>query len=124
MSSDLISVSEDMWGNEAQIFNTKVEGIYDATTARHGGYLVDIKMHPKLKKYGAKTNNSNIRAFEEDYEAMKVLWIYPELLQHPEKASEWLTAENVIKYDKDNSFLKDFPKRNIIESQEEEEYER
>lgn len=118
--SKLISATIDMWGHEAEVFNTKVKGIYDTRTARHGGYLVDITIHPELKEYGAKTNDSSIRAFEEDYEALKVLWIYPELINNPEKADEWLNAETVIRFDKDDSFLKDFPARNAIKDQEEE----
>ncbi len=119
--SKLISATIDMWGHEAEIFNTKVKGIYDTRTARHGGYLVDITIHPELKEYGARTNDSSIRAFEEDYEALKVLWIYPELINNQKNADEWLNAETVIRFDKDDSFLKDFPERNIIEDQEEEE---
>lgn len=118
--SKLLSATEYMWGHDAEVFKTKVNGIYDTRTARHGGYLVDISIHPELKKYGAETNNSSIRAFEEDYEAMKILWVYPELLQNPEKAKEWLTQENVIRYEADDSFLKDFPERNVIKDQEEE----
>lgn len=118
--SKLISITEYMWGNDVQIYNTKIEGIYDTTTARHGGYLVDINLHPELKKYGSKTNDSSIRAFEEDYEALKVLWVYPELLKNPEKASEWLNSETVIRFDKDDSFLKDFPSKNLNKSEEDE----
>lgn len=121
--SKLISITENMWGNSPQVFNTKVEGIYDTSTSRHGGFLVDINIHPELKKYGWETNDSSIRAFEEDYEALKVLWIYPELINNPEKADEWLNAETVIRFDGDDSFLKDFPERNIIQNQEKEEEE-
>lgn len=122
--NQLISATENMWGNGAEVFATKVKGIYDTTTARHGGYLVDINIHPELKNYGSKTNDPSIRAFEEDYEALKVLWVYPELIKNPEKAKEWLTSENVIRYDSNDNFLKDFPRNNLTESQEEEEYEK
>lgn len=119
--SELVSITKDMWGNGAEVFNTKVKGIYDTRTDRHGGYLVNIKIHPEFKNYGAETKNSYIRAFEEDYEAMKILWVYPELLHNPEKAKEWLTKENVIRYEANDNFLKDFPKKNLIKEQEEEE---
>lgn len=121
--NQLISATEYMWGDSAEVFNTKVKGIYDTRTARHGGYLVDINIHPEFKNYGAETNDSSIRAFEEDYEAMKILWVYPELLQNPEKAKEWLTKENVIRYEANDNFLKDFPERNIMQNQEKEEEE-
>lgn len=114
--SKLLSVAEYMWGTDSQIVNTKVEGIYDTTTARHGGYLVDVTIHPKLEKYGAKTNEPHIRAFEEDYEALKILWVYPELVNNPENASKWLTADNVTRFEKDDKFLKDFPKCRLIEN--------
>lgn len=119
--SELISITQDMWGGDAEVFSTKVEGIYDTTTARHGGYLVDTRLHPDLKKYGAKTFNSYIRAFEEDYEALKVLWLYPQLINNPEKAEEWLNKESVIRFDEDDRFLREFPIRRIIMNEEEEE---
>lgn len=121
MTNKLISITKDMWGNEPQVFNTKVKGIYDTSTSRHGGYLVDINIHPELKKYGCETNEPSIRAFEEDYEALKVLWLYPELINNTERVSEWLNSETVIKYDSDDRFIKDFPKRNVIEDEEREE---
>ncbi len=120
---DLYSVTRYMWGKYAQVHNTKVKGIYDTTTERHGGYLVDITIHPELKEYGEKTNDSSIRAFEEDYEALKVLWLYPELINNTEKLEEWLNTKTVIRFDKDDSFLKRFPERNILENQEQEEEE-
>lgn len=119
--NELVSITEDMWGDGAEVFQTNVKGIYDTRTSRHGGYLVDINIHKELKNYGDETNNSSIRAFEEDYEAMKVLWLYPELLKNPEK--EWLTKENVIRYETNDNFLKDFPERNVIQNQEKEEEE-
>lgn len=111
--SDLISATADMWGYDPKVSNTVVKGIYDTTTARHGGYLVDVTIHPKFEKYGEKTIIPNIRAFEEDYEALKVIWIYPELLKNPENAKEWLTAENVTRYEQNKEFLNDFPECNL-----------
>ena len=112
--SSLIPVTEDMWGSDAQVFETEVDGIYDATTSSHGGYLVDINLHPELKKYSVKTINPSLHAFEEDYEALKVLWLYPQLLKCPQKVDEWLTCENVTKYEKNQQFIKDFPKRKVL----------
>ena len=119
--SELISITQDMWGGDAEVIATKVYGIYDATTAGHGGYLVDTRIHPKLRKYGEKTFNSHIKAFEEDYEALKVLWLYPQLLKEPEKASQWLNVETVVRFDEDDRFLKEFPTRRIIINEPEEE---
>ena len=119
--SELISITQDMWGGDAEVLPTKVDGIYDTTTARHGGYLVDTRLHPKLRKYGEKTFNSHIRAFEEDYEALKVLWLYPQLLKEPEKANEWLNEKTVTRFDEDDKFLKEFPTRRIILNEPEEE---
>ncbi len=111
---DIISATEYMWGGDVQVFDTNIEGIVDTSTARHGGYMVDKTLHPDLAKYGTKTNISNLVAFEEDNEALKVLWVYPELLNNPEKAKEYLTAENVIRYEKDDSFLKNFPEEDFL----------
>lgn len=119
--SDLISATEYMWGGDAQVFNTKIDGIYDTSTARHGGYLVDTTLHPELRKYGDKTNIPSLRAFEEDYEALKVLWLYPELINNIKESENWLTPENVIRFDNNDNFLKDFPNRRIIENEIEEE---
>ena len=122
--SELISITQDMWGREPEVFNTKVEGIYDTRTAGHGGYLVDTRLHSELKGYGADTFNSNIRAFEEDYEALKVLWLYPQLINNPERADEWLNEKTVVRYEPDSNFLKEFPtRRMIINKSEEEEME-
>ncbi len=54
---------------------------------------------------------------------MKILWVYPKLLHNPEKAKEWMTKENVIRYEANDNFLKDFPERNLIQNQEKEEEE-
>ena len=109
--NELKSATEFMWGSDSIIEDTIIDGIYDTSTASHGGYLVDITKVPELAKYGAKTNIPNIRAFEEDYEALKVLWLFPELLKNPEEAYKWLNTETVTQYDKDNKFLEEFPKR-------------
>ena len=119
--SELVAITQDMWGREPEVFNTKVEGIYDTRTAGHGGYLVDTRLHPELKEYGANTINSNIRAFEEDYESLKVLWLYPQLINNPEKAEEWLNENTVVRYEPDSNFLKEFPTRKIIINDSEEE---
>lgn len=113
---ELVSATEYMWGNAPEVFDTKVKGIYDTTTARHGGYLVDITIHPELGKYGAKTNITNIRAFEEDYEALKVLWVYPELINNLENVKEWLTADDIIRGDENTDFLKDFPECSLYKN--------
>ena len=118
---DLEYATENKWGSGIKVFKTKVKGIYDTTTARHGGYLVDINLHPELSKYGAKTNIPNLRAFEEDYEALKVLWVYPQLINNIKEAKSWLTPESVIRYDDNNNFLKDFPERKTLDEHEEEE---
>lgn len=124
-TTDLISATQYMWGSDPIIEDTIIDGIYNTTTARHGGYLVDITKIPELSKYGDKTNIPNIRAFEEDYEALKVLWLFPELLNNPEESYKWLTAETVNRFDRDNSFLEDFPKRRILDTiRKEEEFER
>ena len=117
---DLEYATENMWGREPRVCITKVKGIYDTTTARHGGYLVDINLHPELSKYGAKTNIPNLRAFEEDYEALKVLWVYPQLINNIKEAKSWLTPENVIRYEADDRFLKDFPEMGYVNEIEEE----
>ena len=106
----------NMWGNNPQVSKTGVQGIYDTTTVRHGGYLVDITIHPKLGRYGEKTNIPNIRAFEEDYEALKVLWVYPELIKNPENARDWLTADNVIRYEANREFFNDFPECSLYKN--------
>lgn len=120
-SHDLISATEYMWGQGAKIYDTEIDGIWNTDTDRHGGFLVDINIHPELSKYGDKTNISNIRAFEEDYEALKVLWVYPKLINNPEAAKEWLTVDNVIKFDKNDDFIKDFPISDLYKEEVESE---
>lgn len=112
--SQLISATEYMWGYNAEIFNTKVKGIYDTRTDRHGGYLVDINIHPEFKKYGAETNNSSIRAFEEDYEAMKVIWLYPSLVNN-KKWYDNLKIDEVVRYESDTKFKREFPYKGGLE---------
>lgn len=108
---DLVSIAEDEWGDDVIIDGTEVDGIYDVQTARHGGYLVDINLYPELAEFGAKTRHENINAFEEDYEALKVLWLFPQLLR--DKEAKWLTADNVVKYDADKKFITKFPERKV-----------
>jgi len=114
--SELVTITQDMWGREPEVFNTKVEGIYDTRTAGHGGYLVDTRLHPELKNYGADTRNSNIRAFEEDYEALKVLWLYPQLINNSERANEWLNEKTVVRYEPNSNFLNEFPNRKLLDN--------
>lgn len=105
---ELKLVTEYMWGSNPVVKPTIIDGIYDTQTDRHGGYLVNIEKIPQLTNYGEKTNISNIKAFEEDYEALKVLWVFPKLINEPEKAHKWLTPEQVIKYESGVDFLEDF----------------
>ena len=80
--NDLMMAAKDMWGNVDKVKKTKIKGIFDVCTEGHGGYLVDITVHDELKNYGFETNIENLRAFEEDYEALKVLWLFPELIRN------------------------------------------
>ena len=118
---EVTSVAEMMWGEDARTFPTKVKGICEAITSRHGGYLVDINIHPDLKNYGDPTRVPNIRAFEEDYEALKVLWLYPQLINNPERADEWLNEKTVVRYEPNSNFLKEFPTRRIFLNEPKEE---
>ncbi len=110
---ELENITRDMWGEDPQVFATSYEGIYDTNTSRHGGYLVDTNLHPELKGFGVKTTENNIRAFEEDYEALKVLWLFPKLIKSKENLDKWLNKDTVIKYDDTDKFLKQFPERRI-----------
>lgn len=112
----LENVTRNKWGEDPQVFNTLYEGIYDANASRHGGYLVDITINPELKGFGAKTIENNIRAFEEDYEALKVLWLFPKLIKSKENVYKWLNKDTVIKYDDNKKFIEKFPER-IIEKE-------
>jgi len=106
--SDLRDIGERMWGEGVSIKSTDVKGIFDCTTSGHGGYLVDINLHPELKKYGYPTYEQDIKAFEEDYEAIKVIWLYPSLVNNKEWY-EKLTIKDIVRYDSNNQFEKEFP---------------
>lgn len=109
----LKSITRDMWGENPEVIFTKVRGIYDTNTNRHGGFLVDINLHPELKDYGSKTEHKDIRAFEEDYEALKVLWLFPELIRSKENIDEWLNKDTVVRYEDNKKFIEEFPERRI-----------
>lgn len=109
----LENITIDMWGGDIQIFNTPYEGIYDTSTRRHGGFLVDTNLHPELRGFGEKTTERNIRAFEEDYEALKVLWLFPKLIRSEEDIDKWLNKDTVVRYDSDKRFIEKFPERRI-----------
>ena len=111
--NNLFSIAEELWGSQPEINETKVNGIYDVNCSRHGGYLVDISKHPDLKNYGDKTYNPNICAFEEDLEALKVLWLYPELINNKENVDKWLNPKMIMDTYKGSEFLEEFPKRNL-----------
>lgn len=111
---DLIDIGTNMWREGAKVNKTKIEGIFECITKGHGGYLVDINVHPELEKYGTETNNSSLRAFEEDYEAMKVIWLYPSLVNN----KEWydnLKIDEVVHYETDSKFKREFPYKGGIE---------
>ncbi len=110
---ELKKIAQKEWGEIERISFTPYKGIYDIDTINHGGYLVDTNLHQELKEYGSKTENENIRAFEEDYEALKVLWLFPKLINSKENIEDWLNKETVIKYDTDKKFIKEFPERRI-----------
>ena len=105
---DLIDIGIDMWREVAEVSKTNVDGIFKCITNGHGGYLVDIKKHPELKKYGCSTYNKQINAFEEDYDALKVEWLYPSLINN----QEWydnLKIDEVVRYESNNKFKTEIP---------------
>lgn len=111
---DLVRAGEDLWRDGAVIRPTKVDGIYDCSTDGHGGYLVDTTKFPELAKYGEKTYIDNIVGFEEDYEALKVIWLHPEVLADVQLDSDFiknLTIDQVTKYDNTDEFKNEFPER-------------
>ena len=112
--NELVSLGIEMWREGATVKNTAVDGIFDCTTNGHGGYLVDVVKHPELKEFGCSTSNSMINAFEEDYEALKVIWLYPKLV----KNKEWydnININNIICYETNNNFKEQFPNKGGIE---------
>lgn len=116
---DLVIAGESLWRGDARIYDTRVEGIYDCQTAGHGGYLVDTDVFPELAKYGDKTPIDNIVGFEEDYEALKVIWAVPEVLEQIQLDKDWyknLTLDDVLRYDDklNDDFRKEFPNKKEI----------
>lgn len=111
---DLIDIGIYMWREGAKVRETNVDGIFECITNGHGGYLIDIEKHPELKQYGWTTYNKQINAFEEDYEALKVEWLYPSLV----KNQEWynnLTIDEVVRYESNNRFKTEFPHKGGLE---------
>lgn len=116
---DLVIAGESLWRDDARIYDTRVEGIYDCQTAGHGGYLVDTDVFPELAKYGEKTPIDNIVGFEEDYEALKVIWAVPEVLEQIQLDKDWyknLTLDDVLRYEDklNDEFRKEFPNKKEI----------
>ena len=116
---DLVIAGESLWRDDATIYETRVDGIWDCHTAGHGGYLVDVTKFPELAKYGEKTSIDNIVGFEEDYEALKVIWAVPEVLEKIQLDKDWyknLTLDDVLKYDDklNDEFRKEFPNKKEI----------
>ena len=116
---DLVIAGESLWRDDARIYDTRVEGIYDCQTAGHGGYLVDTDVFPELAKYGEKTPIDNIVGFEEDYEALKVIWAVPEVLEKIQLDKDWyknLTLDDVLRYEDklNDEFRKEFPNKKEI----------
>lgn len=116
---DLVIAGESLWRDDARIYETRVEGIYDCQTAGHGGYLVDTDVFPELAKYGDKTPIDNIVGFEEDYEALKVIWAVPEVLEQIQLDKDWyknLTLDDVLRYEDklNDEFRKEFPNKKEI----------
>ena len=122
---DLVAAGESLWRDDATIYKTNVDGIWDCHTAGHGGYLVDATKFPELAKYGDKTSVDNIVGFEEDYEALKVIWVVPEVL--PEKILsnnnfiKNLTIDQVTKYDNNDNFKNEFPDKKVKDNLDESE---
>ena len=108
--SDLVYIGTDMWRDGAIVKATDVDGIYKCTTNGHGGYLVDVVKHPELKDYGFPTLNKQINAFEEDYEALKVDWLYPSIIEN-KKWYESITIEDIVYYETDDKFKNQFPNK-------------
>lgn len=116
---DLVIAGESLWRDDARVYETRVEGIYDCQTAGHGGYLVDTDVFPELAKYGEKTPIDNIVGFEEDYEALKVIWAVPEVLEKIQLDKDWyknLTLDDVLRYEDklNDEFRKEFPNKKEI----------
>lgn len=106
--NDLVRAGTDLWRDGCVVYDTIIDGIYDCTTDGHGGYLVDTTIFPELAKYGDKTNVDNVVGFEEDYEALKILWVFPQLIKSEDFKNK-LNLDRVLAYDEDKSFAKEFP---------------
>lgn len=107
--SDLKIAGNNLWGEDEIIKPTKVKGIYDCSTARHGGYLVDTDIHPELKEFGWSTNVDNIVGFEEDCEALKVLWVYPEINNYYDNKVDSIREQINHYCDDSKAFFEKFP---------------
>lgn len=122
---DLVAAGESLWRDDATIYKTNVDGIWDCHTAGHGGYLVDATKFPELAKYGDKTSVDNIVGFEEDYEALKVIWVVPEVLSEKILSNnnfiKNLTIDQVTKYDNNDNFKNEFPDKKVKDNLEESE---
>lgn len=106
--NDLISAGTELWRDGCTVKDTIIDGIYDCSTAGHGGFLIDTNIFPELAKYGDKTSIPNIVGFEEDYEALKILWIFPQLI-HDDAFRNKINLDMVTHYDSNNSFAEEFP---------------
>ena len=91
-------MATQFWG-EVQRQQKVGEGIWWFTTAGHGGFVVDTDVRPKLKEFNSKVyygsgqryyryEEQHFAAFEEDCEAAKVEWAYPEIM---DKTSQWFS---------------------------------
>lgn len=121
---DLVSAGESLWRDGATIYDTDVDGIYDCHTAGHGGYLVDTAKFPELAKYGDETCIDGIVGFEEDYEALKVIWAVPEVLSEKQLNNNFiknLTIDQVTKYDNTDDFKNEFPERRTAQKTQKKE---
>ena len=107
---DLVQAGTDLWGEGAVVNDTIVDGIYDCYTNGHGGYLIDTDIFPQLKKYGEGTSIDNIVGFEEDYEALKILWVFPMLINNEDFKNK-LNLDMVLRYEDNlnDDFRKEFP---------------
>ena len=108
--NDLVQAGTDLWGDGAVVNDTIVDGIYDCYTDGHGGYLIDTDIFPQLKKYGEETSIDNIVGFEEDYEALKILWVFPMLINNEDFKNK-LNLDMVLRYEDNlnDDFRKEFP---------------
>ena len=89
-------MATQFWG-EVQYQKKMAEGIWWFSTAGHGGFVVDTDLRPALKEFNSRVyygvgqryyidEEQHFAAFEEDCEAVKVEWTYPEIM---DKISKW-----------------------------------